>query len=145
MTTWFTADLHLGHRNIIGYCNRPFHDVESMNDALIENWNNAVGQDDTVWVVRDFALARIADTLPLVSTLHGRKILLAGNPRPGEGVADRRQELVGESATLTRSISTNFVTTAPDFLFADLARPARCRKAPNSAGPLTCYFVWWRG
>ena len=79
MTTWFTADLHLGHRNIIDYCNRPFRDVESMNHALIENWNDSVAPDDIVWVVGDFALGKIGETLPLVSTLHGRKILVAGN------------------------------------------------------------------
>ena len=79
MTTWFTADLHLGHRNIIDYCNRPFHTVDAMNNALIENWNEAVAPNDTVWVVGDFALGKIADTLPIVSTLHGRKILVAGN------------------------------------------------------------------
>jgi calcineurin-like phosphoesterase family protein len=79
VTTWFTADLHLGHRNIIDYCSRPFRDVDSMSDALIENWNDAVAPDDTVWVIGDFALGRIADTLPVVSTLHGRKILVAGN------------------------------------------------------------------
>ena len=27
MTIWFTADLHLGHQNIIRYCDRPFDDV----------------------------------------------------------------------------------------------------------------------
>lgn len=79
MTTWFTADLHLGHRNIIDYCNRPFRDVESMNHALIENWNDSVAPDDVVWVIGDFALGKIGETLPLVSTLHGHKILVAGN------------------------------------------------------------------
>ena len=79
MTTWFTADLHLGHRNIIDYCNRPFRDVDAMNDALIDNWNEMVATDDTVWVVGDFALGKIADTLPMAQALHGRKILVAGN------------------------------------------------------------------
>ena len=79
MTTWFTADLHLGHRNIIDYCSRPFSNVDAMNDALIERWNETVAADDTVWVVGDFALGKIAETLPLVATLQGRKILVAGN------------------------------------------------------------------
>lgn len=79
MTTWFTADLHLGHHNIIKYCNRPFDDVEAMNDALINNWNEVVAQDDTVWVVGDFALGQIAETLPIAAKLHGHKILVAGN------------------------------------------------------------------
>jgi calcineurin-like phosphoesterase family protein len=79
MTQWFTADFHLGHRNIIEYCNRPFTDVDEMNRALIANWNQVVGADDTVWVVGDFALGKIAETLPLASALNGRKILIAGN------------------------------------------------------------------
>jgi hypothetical protein len=49
MTTWFTADLHLGHRNIISYCDRPFESVGAMNRALIARWNEAV-DDDVVCV-----------------------------------------------------------------------------------------------
>lgn len=79
MATWFTADLHLGHSNIIGYCDRPFADIDDMNRALINNWNEAVAEDDTIWFVGDFALGRIAETLPLVAELTGHKILIAGN------------------------------------------------------------------
>lgn len=79
MTTWFTADLHLGHANIIRYCNRPFADVEAMNKGLVRRWNDAVGADDTVWVLGDVALGRMAETLLLVGRLAGRKVLLAGN------------------------------------------------------------------
>jgi calcineurin-like phosphoesterase family protein len=79
MTTWFTADLHLGHRNIIDYCGRPFGDAEAMNRALIDGWNDVVAEDDDVWVLGDFALGKLANSLPLVSELRGRKILLAGN------------------------------------------------------------------
>lgn len=56
MTTWFTADLHLGHRNIIDYCGRPFGDAVAMNRALVDGWNNVVAEDDDVWVLGDFAL-----------------------------------------------------------------------------------------
>ena len=79
MALWFTADLHFGHTNIIGYCDRPFADTEAMNRALIERWNETVDPADDVWVLGDFALGRISETLPLAGTLHGRKLLLAGN------------------------------------------------------------------
>lgn len=96
MTTWFTADLHLGHRNIIRYTNRPFTEVEAMNDGLLRRWNDTVGVDDTVWVLGDVALGRIAETLPLVGTLAGRKVLVAGNhDRCWSGHGPRAEEWVG--------------------------------------------------
>jgi calcineurin-like phosphoesterase family protein len=79
MTTWFTADLHLGHRNIIRYCDRPFADVDEMDRALIDRWNEVVADDDEVWVLGDFALGTIAHSLPKAAELAGRKVLVAGN------------------------------------------------------------------
>ncbi|MGH9186526.1 MAG: metallophosphoesterase family protein [Acidimicrobiales bacterium] len=88
MTRWFTADLHLGHANIIEYSSRPFDSVDAMNRALIDRWNEVVAADDEVWMLGDFALGKTADTLPLVAELAGRKILLTGNHDrcwPGHG------------------------------------------------------------
>lgn len=33
-TTWFTADTHLGHANILRLCDRPFQSVEKMDAAI---------------------------------------------------------------------------------------------------------------
>ena len=52
--TFYTADLHLGHANIIRYCNRPFKDIDRMNDVLISNWNSRVKSGDTVIHNGDF-------------------------------------------------------------------------------------------
>ena len=79
MSRFFTADLHLGHRNIIEYCARPFADVDAMNVALVDRWNDTVGPGDEVIVLGDFAMGRIAETLPLARRLNGHKVLLAGN------------------------------------------------------------------
>jgi calcineurin-like phosphoesterase family protein len=79
MSTWFTADLHLGHANIIRYCDRPFADVDAMNQALIERWNDVVDAGDEVWVLGDVALGTIVETLPRVRELRGTKFLLTGN------------------------------------------------------------------
>jgi len=51
---WFTADYHLGHGNIIKYCNRPFRDVEHMNQTIITRHNARVGQNDIVYHLGDF-------------------------------------------------------------------------------------------
>jgi calcineurin-like phosphoesterase family protein len=79
MARYFTADLHLGHRNIIDYCDRPFRDVDEMNEALIDRWNSIVAPSDEVVVLGDFAMGRIAETLPAAGLLRGRKVLVAGN------------------------------------------------------------------
>ena len=55
MALWLTSDLHFGHENIIRYCDRPFADVDAMNRALVDRWNEVVGDDDVVWVLGDFA------------------------------------------------------------------------------------------
>ncbi len=79
MTVWYTSDLHFGHANIIEYSKRPFADVEAMDQALIDRWNERVEADDTVWVLGDVAMGRIDETLGYVSHLKGRKLLLTGN------------------------------------------------------------------
>lgn len=84
MTTWFTADLHLGHKNIIKYCTRPWtadaRGVEAMNEALVENWNRVVAPEDTVWNLGDFAFCcSPAYAHSVLWRLNGRHHLLRGN------------------------------------------------------------------
>lgn len=79
MTTWFTADLHFGHANIIEYENRGFASVDEMNRSIIDKWNGTVGEDDTVIIVGDFAMGKLRDTVPLANDLNGRLCLVPGN------------------------------------------------------------------
>lgn len=77
---YISSDLHLGHRNIIRYSNRPFKSVQEMDDALISNFNSKVNQNDTVYIVGDFAFG---DGLKKVGRyferLNGKKHLVIGN------------------------------------------------------------------
>jgi len=67
MTLWFTSDLHIGHANIIDYCNRPFRDaggnpdVPFMNEMLVKNWNERVIPDDLVVCLGDMVMGRRDD------------------------------------------------------------------------------------
>lgn len=79
MSTWFTADLHLGHARIAGLAGRPYGDVDAMNRDLIARWNGLVSPDDEVWVLGDVAMGRIEESLALVRSLVGQKILVPGN------------------------------------------------------------------
>ncbi len=51
---YFTSDLHLGHKNIINYCERPFNDVHEMNKTILDNINKVVGFDDELYILGDF-------------------------------------------------------------------------------------------
>jgi calcineurin-like phosphoesterase family protein len=75
---FFTADLHIGHRNIIKYSNRPFANEDEMNEALITNWNKTVGNTDNIYVLGDFSFAgpRIE---AIFKRLNGNKFLIKGN------------------------------------------------------------------
>lgn len=53
MTVFFTSDLHLGHRGIIGMNGRPFDDVGEMERRLVSNINECVARDDTLWILGD--------------------------------------------------------------------------------------------
>ncbi len=79
-TTWFTSDYHLGHRNIIRLCNRPFANVEEMDQAIIERHNACVGQADTVYDLGDFAFRCSAEyAVACLHRLNGRRHLVLGN------------------------------------------------------------------
>lgn len=76
---FFTADLHFGHKSIIGYTNRPVTDVAEMRAWIIDRWNTTVRPNDEVWVLGDFSFERPAEMADTFARLHGRKHLIVGN------------------------------------------------------------------
>lgn len=76
---WFTSDLHFYHRNILYFCNRPWDNVEDMNEALINNWNSVVGEKDIVYNLGDFAFATNGKWCELIHRLKGKHYLILGN------------------------------------------------------------------
>lgn len=77
--TFFTSDTHFNHANIIRFCNRPFKDVEQMNDVMIANWNSVIGKDDTVFHLGDFCLGGAAEWTKILDRLNGKIFLIMGN------------------------------------------------------------------
>ena len=76
---FFTSDTHWGHANILGFCNRPFANVEEMNNKLIENWNKKVPTDGLVFHLGDFAWGGYPFWKNIRSQLNGEIILIKGN------------------------------------------------------------------
>lgn len=77
--TFFIADTHFHHQNIIGYENRPFNDVDEMTETMVENWNKVVRRDDRVFVLGDFVFHPSANLDNITKRLRGNKVLVMGN------------------------------------------------------------------
>lgn len=108
MSKFFTSDLHLGHKNIVDYCDRPFRkidgqvDVEYMDRQLAANWDSVVKPGDTVYVLGDvsFDAQRAYDWMV---QRPGQKFLVWGNhdPKP----KDRKgRELLSRAFVKTADI-----------------------------------------
>ncbi len=76
---YYISDTHFGHKNCIEFDNRPFCDVEEMDNALIRNWNSRVKEDDDVWILGDFCFRAENDPNYYLEKLNGRKHLIFGN------------------------------------------------------------------
>jgi len=73
---WLTADTHYSHANIIKFCDRPFKNVNEMNEALISNWNEVVRSSDIIYHLGDFCMG---DPNRVYRRLNGQKFLILGN------------------------------------------------------------------
>ena len=51
--TYFTADQHFGHFNIIRLCQRPFASLEEMDEVMLAKWNAKVKDSDRVFILGD--------------------------------------------------------------------------------------------
>ena len=61
--------------HFLRYCNRPFASVSEMDEHLIERWNAAVGDNDIVFHLGDFALDDADYVRSIFDRLKGRKYL----------------------------------------------------------------------
>lgn len=79
MNTYFISDMHIGHERCINFDNRPFANVEEMDNLMHFYWNEKIKNDDVVYILGDISLKVNEDIIKFVSTLKGHKILVKGN------------------------------------------------------------------
>lgn len=53
MTYWFSSDFHFWHNNIRTYENRPFKDIQEMNESIILRHNERVKEPDILYFLGD--------------------------------------------------------------------------------------------
>ena len=76
---FFTSDTHFFHKNIIEYCNRPFGNVEEMNEGIINLWNEVVPKDGIVFHLGDVCFGGKTRLEAVVPRLNGDIYLIRGN------------------------------------------------------------------
>lgn len=77
--TYFIADTHFGHEDIIAYEKRPFQSIEEMDQTMMDRWNKVVGKEDEIFVLGDFSFYNKEKTIEICKRLNGTKILIMGN------------------------------------------------------------------
>lgn len=76
---YFISDLHLGHKNVLSFDNRPFKDIGENDYTIISNWNSVVGIDDDVYILGDISWYNSTKTIEIMKSLNGNKHLIKGN------------------------------------------------------------------
>lgn len=82
MNYFFTADEHYGHANVIRFNDRPFTDVNDMNEGLIERFNQKVGDSQNNLTIHcgDFSWAKkYRDAKRIIDRLNGQHVFLMGS------------------------------------------------------------------
>lgn len=73
---FFTSDIHANHANIIKYCNRPFTDVNEMNQVLFKNLNDSLSSIDNAILINcgDFIFSNVSTYDEMVNNIKAEKV-----------------------------------------------------------------------
>lgn len=76
----YISDLHLNHTNVLQYDNRPYADIISHDETIINNINNVVNSDDKLYILWDIARKLDSRVKELIKTIKCKNIyFLEGN------------------------------------------------------------------
>lgn len=147
---FFTADHHWHHERIIKYCQRPFSNVEEMDEKLITNWNNVVGDDDIVFHLGDFAKGGSSEWSRLLQRLKGKIYLILGNhDLKTIGASFSRLEDVAMQMIINVEGQRIYLNHSPSYVTAELTgTPGNClltfilvtQKQEKTFQDYQCYF-----
>ena len=77
MKMFITSNQQFGRHHAIDSAGRNFVSVDVMDEYMIEQWNSVVGEDDTVYVLGNFAWdPETAENV--IKSLNGKIIVMAG-------------------------------------------------------------------
>ncbi|MFA5312351.1 MAG: hypothetical protein WC375_03400 [Methanomassiliicoccales archaeon] len=114
--TYWRADDHFGHKNILHLCNRPFQTIDEWAHVSITNHNSVVSDACTVWYMGDFAYKCSSEyTVECLRQLNGQiRIILGNHDKPLRQAVQRgliqdliRKDKVIIVGSLDQNISTS--------------------------------------
>lgn len=76
---YYISDLHIGHKNVLKFDNRPFQTIEEHDSAIVRNWCNKVTGKDTVYLLGDISWQGAEETKKIMQQLPGKKVWILGN------------------------------------------------------------------
>jgi len=99
---WFTSDIHFGHKNVLIYDNRDFKDIYVHDNAIIDNWNSKIDDNDYVFFLGDFSLSNNGYTESILLRLNGIKHFIKGNhdKKPSIKLFEKYGTFLGEQKTV---------------------------------------------
>ena len=150
---YFTSDTHYGHQNVIGFCDRPYVDVNHMNVDLVNRAATKLEARDELWHLGDVALGHLDSTLTHLARIAVDVTLVAGNHdrchpcngARGERFVDvyrdrcRLEELILSHTTLT--LSSGVEVKLSHFPYAD---PALQGREDRHGRVITDKYAPWR-
>lgn len=76
---YFISDLHLGHKNVLKFDNRPFQTIQEHDSTIARNWCDKVSNEDTVYLLGDISWITPNKTKEILQNIPGKKVWILGN------------------------------------------------------------------
>lgn len=73
---YFIADMHIGHKNVLAFEDRPFSDVLEHDMVIKRRWNERVTAEDDVYIIGNISWLSVKHTVRFFSELNGKKHLI---------------------------------------------------------------------
>jgi calcineurin-like phosphoesterase family protein len=77
---FYISDAHIGDENKgLIFDNKPFKTLEEHDQAIIDNWNSVVSDEDIVYTLGDMYVGPKENMYDYIKQLKGRKVCIRGN------------------------------------------------------------------
>lgn len=128
---WFVSDLHFCHNKPFLYEPRGFSSIEEMNEQIIKNINEVVGEKDDLYILGDCFLNNNEKGMECMRRLPGRKHIIWGNHD-----TDARKELMIKEGFICHGYADIIKINGYHFYLShyptitsnyDIDKPLKCR------------------